>query len=117
MISPFLKPKNLIVSKGQLLKEAEKKIAAMEQERDKGMEHIKTLTWMIAQNRMAVTALCEYYEVSTEKCKEIYNAYCEKEDQKLLAHQQKLLDDAKQKFAQDIKDGKKVEFQSFELKE
>jgi len=114
MVSPLLKSKNIILSKGQMLKEAEKKIAAMEVEARKGMEHIRQQTWQIAQLRMAVTALCMKFNVSTEQCKEIYDAYCAEEDKKLLEHQQKLLDEAKAKFAQDIKDGKKVEFQSFE---
>lgn len=85
-------------------------IAQMEEERTKGMEQIKNQAWRIAQLQMAVTALCNEFNVSTEKCKEIYDAFCAKEDQRLLDLQQKELDKAKEKFAADIKAGKKVEF-------
>lgn len=93
-----------------MLKEAEKKIAVMEDERKKGMEHIKQMTWQIAQLRMAVTALCEQFGVSTEKCKEIYDAFCAKEDARIIEEQQQAVNAAKKKLQEDIKAGKKVEF-------
>ncbi len=98
------------MSKGAELKESRRLIEKMMAEREKGMEQIKNQAWRIAQLHMAVTALCMEFNVSTERCKEIYDAYCAKEDQKILDHQQAELDKAKAKFTEDIKAGKKVEF-------
>ena len=105
-----LKPENLHLSKGQLLKKAESMIAKMEEERTKGLEHIKNQTWQIAQLRMAVTALCMKFNVSTEQCKEIYDAFCAEEDKKIVDSQLEQLEAAKKKMVEDIKAGKKVEF-------
>lgn len=85
-------------------------IAQMEEERKKGMEQIKNQAWMIVQLRMAVTALCMKFGVTTDQCKEIYDAYCAEEDKKIIAQQQEELDKAKQKIVDDIKSGKKVDF-------
>ena len=105
-----LNSENIHLTKGQLLKKAEKHIAQMEEERTKGMEHLKTQAWQIAQLRMAVTALCLKFNVSTDQCKEIYNAFCEEEDKKIIADQLEQVEAAKKKMVEDIKAGKKVEF-------
>lgn len=107
----------VFLSKGQELKLANKQIALMVDEREKGIEQIKNQAWRIAQLQMAVTALCMKFEVSTEKCKEIYNEFCAKEDEKIIAQQQEALNAAKQKLIDDIKAGKKVEFTAMDRKE
>lgn len=98
------------LSKGQELKMANKQIALMVEHQEKGMEQIRNQAWRIIQLQMAVTALCLEFNVSTEKCKEIYDAFCAKEDEKIIAAQQAELDKAKAKLVADIKAGKKVEF-------
>lgn len=98
------------LSKGQELKLASKQIALMVEEREKGIEQIKNQAWRIAQLQMAVTALCLKFEVSTDQCKVIYDEFCAKEDEKIIAQQQEALNVVKQKMMDDIKAGKKVEF-------
>lgn len=100
MISNTLNGGNLIKSKGQLLKEADKKIAELEKQVDQ-------LCWLVASARSGVAALALHFEQTPEQVKVIYDAYCEKENAKILAQNEEM----KKKFVQDLKDGKKsVEF-------
>lgn len=105
----------LHLSKGQLLKKANADIERMKMEAEKGMAHIKQQVWQIAQLRMAVTALATHFNQSTEQVKEIYDAFCKKEDERIIAEQQQKIDEAKAKMVEDIKNGKKVEFTAMDL--
>ncbi len=109
--------RKVYLSKGQELKLATKQIALMVEERTKGIEQIKNQAWRIAQLQMAVTALAEKFGQSTEQVKEIYDAFCAKEDERLIALQQAELDKAKEKLKSDIAAGKKVSFTAMDRKE
>lgn len=100
----------VIKTERQLLIEAEQKIGQMEKERRLGMEHIEKMKWQIAQLRMGVAALATHFNQTPDQVKVIYDAYCAAEDAKMSEAAQKATEEAKKKFVEDLKAGKKVDF-------
>lgn len=96
----------VIKSEKQLLMEADKKIGEMENERRLGIKHIEDLKWLLASARSGVAALATHFNLTPEQVKVIYDDYCKSENEKIL----KQNEEAKAKFMQDLKDGKKPEF-------
>ena len=98
----------LIKSPKQLLVDAEKKIGELENERRKHLEQIEVLKWQNAQLRVAVTALGSHFKCPPEEAKVIIDAYIERQEAAYL----KATQEAKEKFLQDLKDGKVPQFET-----
>lgn len=105
-------------SKDQFLREASAEIATLkdalkqyEAQAKAGYEQIEKMKWQIVQLRMGVAALATHGGLTPDQVKEIYEVYCAREDAKIQEQIKKDADEAKTKFLQDLKDGKKVEFQ------
>jgi chromosome segregation ATPase len=92
----------LIKTPKQLLIDAEKKIGQLENEARMGAQVIEKLKWQNAQLRIGVTSLAMHAGLTPEQVKEIYDAYCAKQDAEL----QKSSEEAKKKFMEDLKAGK-----------
>lgn len=101
-------PKDLLVAAEQKIGELNKQILAMQEEAKKGVETIDRLKWQCAQLRIAVTAMGNHFNCPPEQFKKIYDDYCERQN----AEVQKLAEEAKAKFLQDLKDGKVPEFKA-----
>jgi hypothetical protein len=99
-------PKDLLIAAEKKIGELQNQIRTMEDEAKAGVETIDKLKWQTAQLRIAVTAMGEHFNCPPEEFKKIYDAYCDKQN----AEVQKLADEAKAKFIQELKDGKVPEF-------
>ena len=85
-----------------MLVEAEKKIGDLERQIRNGTAENEKLKWQCAQLRIGVAALAEHAGHTPEKVKEIFDAYCKEQE----AEYNKMAEEAKKKFMQDMKDGK-----------
>lgn len=108
-VTPFASGENgIIKSPKDLLIDAEKKIGEMENERRETFKAMEILKWQNAQLRVAVTAIGSHFNCPPEDAKVIIDAFIERQEQTFL----KANAEAKAKFIQDVKDGKKVEFET-----
>jgi len=108
-VTPFASGENgMIKSPKQLLIDAEKKIGEMENERRQNFKAMEILKWQNAQLRVAVTAIASHFNCPPEEAKPIIDAFIERQEASFL----KANEEAKAKFIQDVKDGKKVEFET-----
>jgi hypothetical protein len=98
----------VIKSQKQLLIEAEQKIGMLENERRAGIEHIESLKWLVASARSGVAALATHFKLTPADVKVIYDDYCKRESEKILAENEA----NKKKFVEDLQAGKKVEFET-----
>lgn len=101
-------PKDLLIAAEKKIGELQNQIRGMEEEAKQGAETIDKLKWQTAQLRIAVTAMGEHFKCPPDEFKKIYDAYCDKQN----AEVQKLAEEAKAKFMQDLKDGKVPEFKA-----
>ncbi len=90
------------------LADAYNKIAEMEHQAAAGGEAIDKLKWMNAQLRVAITALGEHYELSAEAMHAIVQPYIDKQE----VEYKKMVAETKEKFMQDLKDGKVPKFET-----
>lgn len=93
---------NIIKSKGQLLKEAEKKIKQYEEEAKVGVAQIEELKWMCARQRVAIMALGEHFKLSPDDMKAIVQPKFDAE----LEETRKGVEAMKTQFKEDLKNGK-----------
>lgn len=93
---------NIIKSKGQLLKEAEKKLRQYEEEAKVGVAQIEELKWMNARLRVTIMALGEHFKLSPDAMKAIVQPKFDAE----LEETRKGIEAMKEQFKEDLKNGK-----------
>jgi len=90
------------------LADAYNKVAEMEHQAAAGGKAIDQLKWMNAQLRVAITALGEHYELTAEAMQAIVQPYIDKREAEFV----KMAQETKEKFMQDLKDGKVPKFET-----
>lgn len=96
----------IIKSKGQLLKEAEKRIAQYEKEAKQGVAQIEELKWMVARHRVALMALGEHFKLTKEQMQAIVQPVFDRE----IEETQKQVENLKKQFKEDLAAGKAPNF-------
>jgi len=102
--------KNIIKSKGQLLKEAIGKIGELERERSDIRKQLEEAVWQVARLRISLTAVGSHYKLSVDDMKAIIMPFIEKWDAELHAEQLAAIEAQKEKLKADIAAGKMPEF-------